>query len=75
MHKEKTIAEQKKVMDSLKAFIEEHGFAPTERELCSKAGISSCAALHRHLVRMKYEGMIDYIPQKSRTIRILREAN
>ena len=55
--------------------IEEHGYAPTERELCNKAGVSSRAALHRHLVRMKFEGLIDYIPQKSRTIRILREAN
>ena len=44
-------------------------------ELCNKAGVSSRAALHRHLVRMKFEGLIDYIPQKSRTIRILREAN
>jgi len=75
MYKEETLADQKKVMDSLKAFIEEHGYAPTERELCKKAGISSRAALHRHLVRMKFEGLIDYIPQKSRTIRILREAN
>ena len=75
MYKEETLAEQKKVMDSLKAFIEENGYAPTERELCNKAGISSRAALHRHLVRMKFEGLIDYIPQKSRTIRILREAN
>ena len=71
MHKESTINEQNKVMESLRAFIDEHGFAPTERELCQKAGISSNAALHRHLVRMKYEGLIDYIPQKSRTIRIL----
>ncbi len=75
MYKEETLLEQKKVMESLKAFIEEHGYAPTERELCYKAGISSRAALHRHLVRMKFEGLIDYIPQKSRTIRILREAN
>ena len=41
MHKESTINEQNKVMESLRAFIDEHGFAPTERELCQKAGISS----------------------------------
>ncbi len=75
MYKNKTIEEQKKVMESLKAFIDEYGFAPTERELCNKAGISSRAVLHRHLVRMKFEGLIDYIPQKSRTIRILQEDN
>lgn len=72
MYKEETLAEQKKVFESLKEFIEDNGFAPTERELCQKAGCSSRAVLHRHLVRLKFEGFIDYIPQKSRTIRILR---
>ena len=75
MHKDTTIKEQNKVMESLRAFIDEHGYAPTERELCSEAGISSRGTLHRHLVRMKYDGLIDFIPQKSRTIRILREVN
>lgn len=71
MIQEKTKAEEVRVFAALQAFIDEHGFAPTERELCEAAGISSRSVLHNHLVRMKYEGMIDYIPQKSRTIRIL----
>ncbi len=73
MYKDETIKEQDRVLESLKAFISEYGFAPTERELCVKAGISSRGSLHRHLVRMKFEGLIDYIPRKSRTIRIIRD--
>ena len=71
MLKEKTVQEEEQVFLSLKDFIDEHGFAPTERELCEKAGVSSRAVLLRHLVRLKFSGRIDYIPQKSRTIRIL----
>lgn len=73
MRKDGTVEEQVKVLCSIRKFIEDHGFAPTERELCLEAGISSRGTVHRHLVRMKYEGLIDYIPGKSRTIRILRK--
>ena len=71
MHKEETLVEQEKVLDGIRRFIDDHGYAPTERELCLESGISSRGSVHRHLVRMKFEGLIDYIPQKSRTIRIL----
>ena len=71
MHKENMLAEQEKVLCSIRKYIEDHAYAPTERELCLEAGISSRGSVHRHLVRMKFEGLIDYIPQKSRTIRIL----
>lgn len=57
---------------SLKAFIADKGFAPTERELCGITGLSR-STLHSYMVRLKYDGLIDYIPQKSRTIRILKE--
>ncbi len=54
MDNERTIREQEKVLENLREFIAQNGFAPTERELCKIAGISSRGVLHRHLVRMKY---------------------
>ena len=56
----------------MKAFIEDKGFAPTERELCGITGLSR-STLHSYMVRLKFDGLIDYIPHKSRTIRILRD--
>ena len=72
MVKKSVQEEQKKVFTVLKAYISEKGFAPTERELCELTG-NPRSTLHACLVRLKYDGMIDYIPQKSRTIRILAE--
>ena len=56
---------------ALKTFITDKGFAPTERELCMLTGLSR-STLHSYMVRLKFDGLIDYIPQKSRTIRILK---
>lgn len=63
---------QVKIYTTLKLYISEHGFPPTERELGRLTGIRSRSTIHNHLVRMRYEGLIDYVPGKARTLHVLQ---
>lgn len=62
---------QIKLLNSINYFIEEHGYAPTIRELCSILNVSSPATINDKLKRLRKNGIITYEDGKSRTIKIL----
>jgi len=47
-----------------------NGFAPTLRNLAGETGLAP-ATLHKYLLRMQAEGLVEYRPGISRSIRIL----
>ena len=61
---------QQRVYDAIKELIEEKGYSPSIREICDKTHLNSPATVSVHLKNLKYYGYIDYIENKSRTIRI-----
>ena len=70
----KATEREKEILKMLIDFIEENGFSPSYRELCDIADLSSPATIWTHLKNLKSKGYIDYIPAKSRTIKILKGA-
>ena len=36
----------------------QHGFAPTVREICAGIGVCSTSTVHRHVARMKKQGLL-----------------
>jgi repressor LexA len=59
------------VLALIESFIRENGCPPTVRELVDETGLSGPSAVHYHLTKLKAVGMIDWIPGKARTIRVL----
>ena len=50
-----------KMLDTIKKFIDEHGYSPTVRELAELLDIKSTSTAQRHLNTLEKEGYIDKI--------------
>ena len=65
---------QQAVLDCIEAFIVEHGYGPTVRELCERMQLSSPSTVHVHLKALEDKGYIHRDPLKSRSITLAGEA-
>lgn len=73
MHK--LTIKQKRVLDTITTFIDEHDYAPTVRELCSLLSLASPSTVKGYLDKLKDRGYIDFEPRSPRTLRILKKVN
>lgn len=49
---------RQEMLDFIIAYISEHGYAPTVREIGDGVKLKSTSSVHSHLLRMASEGMI-----------------
>jgi len=49
---------QKQVLDFLRQFAAENGYAPTHREICEEFGFSSYGTVHKHLKLLESKGYL-----------------
>lgn len=66
-----TIA-QYRIYKAIVQYIDEKGYSPTVRELCKMTGKNSPGTVESHLQKLKENGYITFIPNLSRTIRIIK---
>jgi repressor LexA len=59
------------VWDFIAAFLDEHGFPPTVREIGAGVGMSSPGTVHAHLVSLEARGYIKKVPGSPRAIRLV----
>lgn len=52
-------ATQKRIMDCITGYIEEHGYPPTVREICAITGIRSTSNVHHHITKMIAKGELE----------------
>lgn len=64
---------QKEMYLAIKSYIEKYGFSPAIRDLCEMTNKSSPSTVHYLLKQLKKKGYIDYIFNKNRTIRIVKD--
>ena len=53
------IKQREKILQYIINYIQEHGYAPSVREIGEGVGLKSTASVHSHLVRMERDGMIE----------------
>lgn len=58
------------LMVFIQEFRDEHGYAPTTRELTQLLGAASVSNTHAHLELLRRGGLVDWSPGLPRTIRI-----
>jgi repressor LexA len=49
----------------------QYGYPPSVRELQAAVGLSSMSTIHRDLVALRDEGLIEWDPNRNRTIRVV----
>lgn len=50
--------------------VEDHGYPPTVREICSAVGLSSTSTVHGHINRLIAKGLLQRDPSKPRALEI-----
>jgi len=61
---------QKRILDYLKDFINEHGYSPSFEEICKALGYTSLATVHEHLTNLEAKGYIRKSYRGSRSVEI-----
>lgn len=62
---------QKKIYAFIAQMLEEEGYAPSVREICTAVGLKSPSTVHFHLKHMEEQGFIKKMDRKGRTIQLL----
>ena len=61
---------QKQLVDYLKAYIGDHGYAPTLEEIGEHFGLASLATVHKHLLNLERKGYIRRLAHRSRALEL-----
>ena len=64
----RTSTKQGEILDFLRRFAAENGYAPSVREICAAVGLKSTASVHYHLNELKRQGLIGMDENKNRAI-------
>lgn len=64
----RTTNKREQILDFLTRFVNEHGYSPTIREICSAVGLQSTATVHYHLAALREAGLIEMDDMKKRAI-------
>jgi len=66
---------QKQVLDFLRQFAAENGYAPTHREICEEFGFSSYGTVHKHLKLLERKGYLRRHWNQKRGVELSSQAN
>lgn len=64
-------ATQIRVLNVVRRYVAEHGYAPTVREVGALAGVASKSSVHYQLLQLAAKGVIRREPAKARAIILL----
>lgn len=66
---------QREVLEVIKNFMKDKGFAPTVREIRDAVHLASISTVHLHMEKLKEKGFITWEPAQPRTLRLLKTAS
>lgn len=64
---------QKKVLDFIRSYSAEHGFAPTQQEIAARFGFLSLGTVQNYLVRLEREGLLRRSWNAKRALEVVAE--
>jgi repressor LexA len=69
--KKKLNERQQQILDFVNRQVEEKGYPPSVREICSAVGFKSTSTVHGYLEKLRKNGLIAKDPTKPRAIRVI----
>lgn len=70
---ERGVERRQAIMSYLRAYVSEHGYAPSIPEIGAAVGLASYSSVHKHLHRLHDEGLIRMTPRTARAISIVEQ--
>lgn len=67
----KLTEKQQQILDFVNKQVEEKGYPPSVREICSAVGFKSTSTVHGYLEKLRKNGLISKDPTKPRAIRVI----
>ncbi len=64
---------QQQILDFVNTQVEEKGYPPSVREICSAVGFKSTSTVHAYLEKLEESGLIHKDPTKPRALKVLDE--
>lgn len=64
----RTTTKREEILEFLRQFTQDNGYAPSVREICAAVGLQSTATVHYHLNALRDAGLISMDEMKKRTI-------
>lgn len=71
----KVTKKQKDILFAINAYVEEHGYAPSIRDIGKMVNLTSSSTVQGYLERLKEKGYITWLPGQPRTLRIIKTAS
>lgn len=62
---------QQQILDFVNSQVEEKGYPPSVREICSAVGFKSTSTVHSYLEKLQKDGLISKDPTKPRALRVV----
>lgn len=62
---------QQQILDFLNKTVEEKGYPPSVREICTAVGLKSTSTVHAYLEKLEKDGMIHKDPTKPRALKVV----
>lgn len=62
---------QQQILDFVNSQVEEKGYPPSVREICSAVGFKSTSTVHSYLEKLEKNGLISKDPTKPRALRVI----
>jgi repressor LexA len=66
---------QQQILDFVNKQVEEKGYPPSVREICSAVGFKSTSTVHGYLEKLRKNGLIMKDPTKPRALKVIRNEN
>ncbi len=67
----KLTEKQQKILDFVNNQVDEKGYPPSVREICSAVGFKSTSTVHGYLEKLEKEGLIQKDPTKPRALKVV----
>lgn len=64
-------ATEVELLTFVRAYADEHGYPPSTREITTELGFKSVESVHRILVHLREQGLVTWVPNHARTLRVL----
>ena len=67
----RTSDKQTAILEFIRSEIEQKGYPPSVREICSAVGLKSTSSVHAHLTKLEKKGLLRRDPTKPRAMEVL----
>lgn len=69
----KTNEKQQQILEFVNKQVQEKGYPPSVREICSAVGFKSTSTVHAYLEKLEKDGLIQKDPTKPRALKVVNE--